>query len=93
MNPQHLQLINRVWNDKDFLRTPRKEIGRDKDDKPTYQFWIDKDKFYVEGEKVYADFINSKNEPMRYVFYINKYNLHQDQPSEVLICGTEFVQS
>ncbi len=94
------ELIDKVWNDKTFPSHPRKETGRDKDNKPIYQFFIDKDKFYVESDKAYANFTNSEGKSMRYKFHFAKFNLDQYYTKhnlplkgefEVLICGTEFI--
>lgn len=101
MDEQNISLIDKVWNDKNFPSHPRREIGKDKDGKPIYQFYLDKGLFYTEGEMVYVNFISSEHKSMRYKFYFAKYNLDEYYTRhsiplkgefEMLIVGTEFIQ-
>ena len=59
----------------------------------------DKLGLYVEGGRVYQNFVNSDGKPMRRYFYFGKYNLdgHYVEPPfsrgtvEVLVYGAEFI--
>jgi hypothetical protein len=92
-------LIQRVLADESFPSHPRVQIGEEKG-KPVYQFYIPPEEFYQEGEKVFANFTNSDNKKMRYVFRFGKYNVDKVLERmgkeltygefECLIVGTEF---
>ena len=89
------EYIDRVLVDEHFPKFPRKFIGKDKDDKPIYSFFVDADKFYVQdsekGKEVCYDFANSKGEKMQAYFYFDKdRNPNQIFPAH-LIWGTRFV--
>lgn len=93
-------LIQKVLSDENFPSHPRVKIGEDKG-KPIYSFFIPPEEFYQEGEKVFANYLNSDGKPMRYVFRFGKYNVdewckrHEKELTgdfEMLIVGTEFIR-
>lgn len=67
-------LIERMLKDESFPSHPRIQIGEEKG-KPVYRFYIDPETFYQEDGKVFANFVNSDNKEMRYVFRFGKYNV------------------